>query len=161
MAAGATYEPIATATLSSNGSFSFTSIPTGYGNLVLHMTNKGTSNGQMIVRINNDSSGTAYIGTQMYSSGSSVASSTYDFLPGFYSGSTSSSYEAFQRFYFPNYDNSYMYKSMIGFGGTREQVVTGVFTYKSTSAINRIDILGNGYDITSGSVATLYKVVPA
>ena len=161
MAAGATYEPIATSTLGSNGNFSFTSIASGYGNLVLHITGKSTSNGQMIVRLNNDASGTAYIGTQLYSSSSSVASSNYDFLPGFYSGSFHTSYEGFQRFYFPNYDNSYMYKTMIGFGGEKTQVVAGVFTYKSTSPISRIDVYGNGFDLATGATATLYKVVPA
>ena len=165
MAAGATYEPIATYTLASPGTFTFTSIPGTYTDLrlVLNYTQGTSSSAQGY--LNNDNAGTSYSRTILYGDGTSAAStrtssgSVFTFSP-----LSTSTIPVMVTFDFFNYASTSVYKTFLtqasadqnGSGRTASQVLL----WRSTAAITQIDLYGNG-TFATGTTATLYGIKAA
>jgi len=168
MAAGATYTPIATQTLSSNqNTVTFSSISGIYTDLVLIATRKysnvGTGAENTFIRFNSDS-GANYNTTYLINGpGAGLinnANSLYTSAGG---------NEVVQRFSvdvwnFMNYSNTTTYKtSMLRMHvGTTNMLQEWIGIWNNTSAINRIDIIGSGSaTFAIGSTFTLYGIAAA
>jgi hypothetical protein len=162
MAAGSTYTPIATQTLSSTTyTVTFNSIPQTYTDLIL------ISNGNTIagptdngLRFNNDTSTTCPL-IALYGDGSSASgyrtSATYIPINGLYwSGGNST-----RIVHIFNYANTTTYKTILARCNNGNLVSANVGLWPVTSAITRIDINAGGSDFTSGTTFTLYGIAAA
>ena len=167
MAAGSTYTPIATTTLgSSASSYTFSSIPSTYTDLVLVTTSKTTSgSNDAIIRFNSDS-GTNYSSTILSGSGSAASSArtsnaTYAFLDS-YGWVTSSDFNVSVT-QIMNYSNSTTYKTILARGNNASAGVDAIVSlWRSTSAINSITLfLAGSLTLASGSTFTLYGIAAA
>ena len=168
MAAGNTYTPIATTTLTSvTQNLSFTSIPATYTDLVLVLSLRAsTTTSDAYFRYNNDSSSN-YSDTVLRGNGSTASSVRDSGAPGMDIGVTAISTDA-ATFQTPtiiqimNYANTTTYKTaLIRTSNATAMVSAIVGLWRSTAAINEIDIVhrGTGWDI--GSTATLYGIAAA
>lgn len=171
MAAGATYEPIASYTVPSNTtSYTFTSIPSGYTDIVVAATVASSSSNTLFIRFNNDGSA-LYSATRMSGSGQGAFSDRE---------SRSAGYGALSNYAYPpsnagyhsatihimNYSNTSINKTYISRSNnatTGSDVVYGL--YGSNSAISSIGFSTNGFGGTNtllaGSVFTLYGIAAA
>jgi len=161
-----TYEKIATTTLgSATASVTFSSISGSYTDLVLVVNGKTTGSGgnnYLLLRVNSDSS-TNYSRTGMYGDGSTAGS--------FRNTNSANGYltigQAVDSFgnaivNFQNYSNTTTYKTFL----SRENYPSGavyasVMLWRSTSAITSISLLGDGFNIASGSTFTIYGILKA
>jgi hypothetical protein len=168
MAAGSTYTPLATKTLTSvTQNLSFTSIPATYTDLVLVLSLRAsTTASDAYFRYNNDS-GSNYSDTIFRGDGTTASSAKDSNAPGMDIGVTAISTDA-ATFQTPtiiqimNYANTTTYKTaLIRTSNATAMVSAIVGLWRSTSAINEIDIVhrGTGWDI--GSTATLYGIAAA
>lgn len=170
MPAGSTYTPIATTTLSSNTlTFTFSSIPSTYTDLVLvsnaKSTQTGTASNGMRVNLNNDT-GTNYSETVFYGDGTTA--STYRatnqgyIVCGDLPQTSNTAWNA-NIIHFMNYANTTTFKSVL----TRANIATvntvaSVHLWRSTSAITSISITRDGTNfIAAGSTFTLYGITAA
>jgi hypothetical protein len=172
MAAGQTYEPIATNTLSSaTTSVTFSSIPSTYTDLVIIAQAGVTAvNNAGYMRVGNSSvdTGTNYSTTYITGNGTTASSGRY----------TSSSIGV--SFYQPgygtptvltttgisnimNYANTTTYKTIISRSGAAgNSVEAGVGLWRSTAAINIITLYPEASTTwVSGSTFTLYGIAAA
>ncbi len=169
----ATYEPIATATIASDGQgWDFQSIPSTYTDLRLVVYGRGTYASQSFGgygRINNDS-GNNYSYTRLFSDGTaqsqrSTNENTFGVgeLP---SANADAGIFGQTVIDFMNYSNTTTYKTIISRTSTlvsTSYTFTYVNLWRSTAAINRI-IFGTAGGFTSmkaGSMATLYGIKAA
>jgi hypothetical protein len=163
MAAGATYEPIATQTLASTAtSVSFTSIAATYTDIVLVAAGTASTATGVFVRVNNDS-GSNYSFTQLQGDGTTATSSrsTAQNKAGAGSWYTTQSNSIVQ---FQNYANATTYKTFLTrMNNAGNLVEATVSLWRNTAAINRIDIApGFGANTFSiGSTFTLYGIAAA
>jgi hypothetical protein len=159
-----TYEPIATTTLgSAQSSYTFTSIPSTYTDLVIIANTKNTANNgdEIGIQFNSDT-GTNYSRTRLYGTGSSAASdratntnkgalqinSTTNFTP--------------LIAHVQNYANSTTYKTVISRGTSSDYVSVYVSLWRNTAAITSITLLpDSGTTFTSGCSFTLYGIKAA
>ena len=163
MAAGATYEPIATTTLGSSGTFSFTSIASSWTDLRLVLVGTPAGSIQSYIRFNNDS-GTNYSGTEIDGAGASAASNRYTNDSGIYanwSAFVTTAQPALITFDIFSYAGS-TYKTVLttlnqdrNGSGLLER---GVGMWRPTAAITRVDALGT---FATGTTATLYGIKAA
>jgi hypothetical protein len=165
----ATYEPIATTTLSSaQTQVTFSSIPSTYTDLVL-ISNASISGyvASMYLRFNSDS-GSNYNNTRMYGDGSSAQSdrpSTPQTELGFAIAGSEATPKTVAVTNIQNYANTIPTKSVISRGnwfGNYVSIYAGL--WNSTAAINRIDIyfrLVGSDTAVSGSTFTLYGIKAA
>jgi hypothetical protein len=171
MAAGATYEPIATTTLgSSSSSVTFSSISQAYTDLVLVM-NYGMTSGSGLNtagwRFNGDTSGsTLYSQTILQGDGSSASgnqTTSTNLGLGLAYTSNNSIINANVILQIMNYSNTTTFKSAIVRGNTAGNAVTAsAFLYRSTSAITSIEIVKEYTPIfCAGSTFTLYGIAAA
>ena len=169
MAAGNTYVALATQTISSStGTVSFTSIPSTYTDLVLvvgDLLQVAGGNG-LRMRFNNDT-GTNYSTTQLMGNGTTATSTRETSASSTYAGgatySTTNPGNAIAHIM--NYANTTTYKTVINRGNQASaDVLTQVGLWRSTSAINRLDVaLGGAFpsnNIASGTF-TLYGILAA
>lgn len=166
----ATYEPIATNTLSvATGTVSFTSITQTYTDLVIVVTGK-TSTGAYNCRFRlNSDTGSNYSFTELYGTGSSAASQrstsqTSGRFDNYGTPSTTGMYLAVAHFM--NYSNTTTYKTVIdranNAGGTYPGAQANVNLWRSTSAITQIDLSPQFADTWAvGSTFTLYGIKAA
>lgn len=168
----ATYEPIATTTLSSDtSSYTFSSISSTYTDLVLILSGYGAgSDGNSIVcRVGNGSvdSGTNYSTTRLSGSGSSSStgrSSSSDFMrfANLTGMSTSSSNPTSLIVNFMNYSNTTTYKTILNrvnqVNGSYPGLEAIVNLWRSTSAINTIQIYPYAASFATGTQITLYGI---
>lgn len=167
MPAGATYEPIATNTVSgsSTNSVSFTSIPSTYTDLVLVVNSSKTTSGlvNIYLRFNNDS-GTNYSATRMYGDGTSSLSFRQSDTIWAIGGNQPDSITN-TIFNIMSYSNTTRFKTMISrYNSTvsGDSLSAGVALWRSTSAINRVDCLLSASNFfTAGSTLTLYGITAA
>lgn len=166
MPAGSTYSTIATTTVgTATGTVTFSSIPSIYTDLVLVCSYTKSASNVMGFTMNNDTSA-LYSYTTLYGNGSSVSSNrgSADTTGYFLSYSSHSTTEP--NVYianFQNYSNTTTFKTVIGRGGVAS-ISTGadVTLYRSTSAVNRIDVSSRGIGtISTGSTFTLYGIAAA
>jgi hypothetical protein len=156
-----TYTPIATVTASgSTGTVTFSSIVSTYTDLILIIegATTGTDSG-FAVTVNNDS-GSNYSFSQMSGDGSSAASfrlaNTTSFDGGYYSSTRANTI-----MHFMSYANTTTNKTMLWrFGRTNLEVLARVGLWRSTSAINRIDII-SPQNYASTTTFTLYGIKAA
>jgi len=159
-----TYEPIATTTLTTaTANVTFSSISGTYTDLILIVAPVGTASLQIKTSVNNDTSA-LYSWTGMSGNGTSAESYrssglTY-FYPDYYFSTTTSG--GVIQYNFMNYSNTTTFKTILtrsSNAGTA--TMANVALYRSTSAINRIDLTASTSTFASGSVFTLYGVKAA
>ena len=163
----ATYEPIATQTLGSAAAkVTFSSISGTYTDIYLVANVKGSgsvSNRALSVQYNADTSSN-YSQTTLYGEGSAgysfrQSSQTSAWISGAIPLSTSSFFPVLVSF--NNYSNATTYKSSLSRWGELSQIGATIGLWRSTAAINRIDILISGDQIAAGSTFTLYGIAAA
>jgi hypothetical protein len=167
MAAGSTYTPIATTTLSSaTASYTFSSIPSTYTDLML-ITNYGLSaDADSQLYVNGVNTGTSYSETYVRGNGSAASSSRRSNQPYWILGlagvtvpTTLSTVEIHQ---FQNYSNTTTYKTLLSrINNAGAQVAARVGLYSSTSAITSITVGGIAANFIAGSTFTLYGIAAA
>lgn len=163
MAAGSTYTPIATTTFSGSAtSYTFSSIPSTYTDLVLVCNIFNSSAGNTYMRFNGDSSA-IYSRTRLSGNGTSAtsdrasnATSAYiDAIP------TQSPQENIIVNIF-NYSNGSMYKTLIARANNASSGVQAtVNLWRQTDAINSIAIYADSGTMTAGTTFTLYGIAAA
>ena len=163
MAAGVTYEPIATSTSSGNNSgVGFSGFSSSYTDLVLTIYSKMNSGvNEYTIQFNGDS-GQSYSYTRLYGTGSSAASSNAaNDSTGITSNISNSASNPTQMIVnFQNYSNSTTYKTALTrFDDASAIVFAIVGLWRSTSAISTIEINGDGTNLSSGTTATLYGIL--
>jgi hypothetical protein len=171
MPAGATYEPIATQTLSANtSSITFSSIPSTYTDLVFVMNyamNDATSG---YFRVNGDT-GAMYSAIELRGNGSSVVTYNTGTISRYYFNVNAFPITTFGTtiVQLQNYSNTTTNKTFM----SRTSATTGAYagvslmlgTYTGTSAINSLtldrDGPGGSYYYLAGSTFTLYGIKAA
>jgi hypothetical protein len=162
MAAGNTYEAIASTTLAATASsIDFSSISSAYTDLILVMYLQD-SGGGVFVRVNNDS-GSNYSRQIIYGS-SDTAAAYRDSGTSIPTGGQASPGFAPEIMQFMNYSNTSIYKSVL----TRQNeapgtfVASGVSTWRSLSAINRITVNATSTNsLQIGTQVSLYGIKAA
>lgn len=163
MAAGATYEPIATTTLSSAGSITFSSIPSTYTDLVL-VWNGVLASSSSAVRIEINGSTTNYSTTQLRGDGSAASSGVFTALTyGIVSVSQNSTNIGFGRIHFFSYAGStnktYLSEASEDRNGSGN-VSRHVNLWGNTAAITQIKLFA-AQNWAIGTTATLYGIKAA
>lgn len=160
MAAGLTYEKVATTTLGSNQSSVTFSSFSGYTDLVLIFNGTITTGDDTWgVQFNSDT-GSNYSSTALYGDGSSAGSnrtSSATKASTSYSGTTNST----TIINFQNYANSTTYKTALVRNNGGGFVSARVVLWRSTSAITSIVASPNTYQFATGSTFTLYGITAA
>jgi hypothetical protein len=167
MAAGSTYTPIATQTLTSaQSSVTFSSISGAYTDLVL-VCNSGqvtadTSTNFRVGASNTIDTGSNYADTGLNGNGSTANS--YRNLSNsrmIIAGSNSSDISDNFILQIQNYSNTTTYKTVLSRANVPGyRVVATVSLWRNTAAINTIQIYG-GSNLLSGSTFTLYGILAA
>ena len=175
MAAGRTYTPIATQTVnSSTASVTFSSIPSGYTDLILVMSNIVTTNNSNVILLQcgNGSvdTGNNYSTTSITGDGATARSgresNTWraDILGWQQGTSTTPSYPSQGITNIMNYSNTTTYKTMISRDGagnsTNYEAAALVGLWRSTAAINIITLYCYSGNISTGNF-TLYGIAAA
>jgi hypothetical protein len=154
-----TYEKIATTTITNGTStITFSSIPSTYTDLVLvHIGTSQAGAPGLDLRLNNDS-GSNYSRTFLYGDGSSAVSGRTTSATAFQPSSVYTEQTPI-IFQINNYSNSTTYKTILSrTSASTGLVVANVGLYRSTTAINRIDLTGMTW---SGGTVTLYGIKSA
>ena len=166
MAAGATYEKVATNTLgSATSSVTFSSISGSYTDLFIVINSGSTAAGQDIrCRFNGDSNSnysfTYVTGNGSTASSSSAASQT--FMPLDYNGYLNNSIQTVSIINLMNYSNTTTYKSTISrFNTPSYGLDMAVGLWRSTSAITSIEFFPSSSTFLAGSTFTLYGIAAA
>lgn len=163
-----TYEPIATTTLSSAAaSYTFSSIPQTYTDLVLIFNGSNAlGNDAYLVQING-AAGTSYCATYLESDGSTAYSSRWASradIPVARGASSTAGADLVTMNLF-NYTNTNMYKSFISryslASTTGQRASLTVGTYMATTAITSILFKSSGSTMSTGSTLTLYGIKAA
>lgn len=167
MAAGATYEPIATTTLgSAQASVTFSSISSSYTDIILicrHATNVG---GNTFLRFNGDS-GSNYSVTFLRADGSTASSArgsneSQVTLESF--GFPTPDFGAITTAHIMNYSNSTTFKTVLSRGSNANSgsgVSAVVNLWRDTAAINSITISSSASTFSTNSVFTIYGIKAA
>jgi hypothetical protein len=166
MAAGNTYEAIATQTLGSNAaSVTFSSIPATYTDLILICSTKDTRANSgaddFALQFNNDT-GTNYSMTYLNGDGSTATSNRnsnsnaiYGIEPGLNDTYGTLIYQI------QNYSNTTTYKTaLIRFNVVNAALRATVGMWRSTAAISTVKVIGES-GIASGSTFSLYGIKSA
>jgi hypothetical protein len=164
MASAATYTPIATYTVpSATASYTFSSIPGTYTDLVLIANVQGTTGGNgTTVQFNSDTS-TNYSYTLVDGSGSSATSARSTNSTNIQSGLVDNVSWGTQIIHIMNYSNTTTYKTVLGRGNDTLQLRATVGLWRNTSAISSVTVLAapNAYNFIAGSTFTLYGILAA
>ena len=169
-----TYTPIATTTLgSAASSYTFSSIPSTYTDLVLISNYSTSSNDQTIyAQMGNGSidTGSNYSTTILAGQASGAFSARQSntsgiAVGGFYYGAGTTFPSTIQT-HFMNYSNGTTYKTILSRDATQRNDGNGeagafVGLWRSTSAINQIKIYPSAGNFNTGSTFTLYGISSA
>lgn len=164
MAAGSTYTPIATYT--GNGSatsFTFSSIPQTYTDLILVTNASITSSSVSLACRYNGDAGNNYSFTRVYGDGSSALSSGPGNLPDNYIGDITSGTLGNCIYSIQNYSNATTYKTGLSrYSGTATAVQAWVTLWRNIVPITSLTVYATGgQSWTSGSTLTLYGITAA
>jgi hypothetical protein len=174
MAAGRTYTPIATQTLTSAAAdITFTSVSGAYTDILIIGSVRSTRTagaGALGIRVNNDST-SLYSSTRIYSNtssgtaGSDRFSGTYFEIGEMASASGVSNIFTPLTAHFNNYSNTTTFKTILG-TTRRSENSTGVQQmvglYRSTSALTQFKIYdAYGGNLEIGTMVTLYGILAA
>jgi hypothetical protein len=160
-----TYEPIATATgTGSSGTITFSGIPSTYTDLIL-ITSGNCGSDFYTVRVNNDS-GSNYSRTLLYyaNSGGVISSRNSNSTSVFGTIGNSSSNIGGTIHHFMNYANTTTNKTIIrrgGVGNVDGSPQAEVGLWRSTVAIDRIDLGAGSGNFSTGTIVTLYGIKAA
>lgn len=163
MPAGATYEPIATASPSGTAPVTFSSIPSTYTDLKLVCFLAGSASDPIGLQFNNDT-GTNYSRTFIAGDGSTAtsnrsSSATNIRMPYPYNATPNFSIAIFDIFSYAGSTNKTILATTGNDRNGSGNVMRLVGLWRSTAAINRIDVIVNGGDtFAAGSTFTLYGI---
>ena len=164
MPAGSTYTPIATTTLgSAASSYTFSSIPSTYTDLVIVISSKSTGNTNNWLQFNSDTA-TNYSDTRIYGTGTTAASERNSNAVKTYIDSTvyASTNQSNHIVQIMNYSNTTTYKTVLSrFNNSAIGTNANVGLWRSTSAINTVKIGNDGNNFDVGSTFTLYGILSA
>lgn len=169
MAAGATYYPIATTTVSgtSTTNITFSSISGSYTDLFLVINGGLTQTDNIVFQVNGDT-GSNYSATTLDGNGTSAGSNRQSNASRFYfdqSGyPTANAFNLVLNVNFMNYSNTTTYKTILGrTGNAASGTAAGVALWRSTAAITSIKIASSvgSYTFISGTTATIYGITAA
>lgn len=162
MAAGSTYTPITTTTVSGSAvaNVTWSSISSAYTDLII-VTNLLTTSGGNGVGIQfNGDTGSNYSFTYMYGNGSLAASGRASSQTNGQIDRTAANGAGITHIM--NYSNTTTYKTFVSRGNTGGEVFAWVNLWRSTSAINSIKLFCNdGSNFSVGSQLTLYGILAA
>jgi hypothetical protein len=160
VAAGLTYEPIATISTTSS-SHTFNSIPGTYTDLLLVINSKNQSTSNLRLRFNSDT-GTNYSDTLLFGFGSSFYS-TRDISQSFIYIGTSYDGWGVQKISIQNYSNSGIYKAVLGRSDQASNAVAAIVgLWRNTNAITSLTVdNAQGFSFSSGTTLTLYGIAAA
>ena len=158
-----TYEPIATTTLgSAQSSVTFSSISGSYTDLILVGSVNTTTGLDYYFQVNSDT-GSNYSTTRLAGNGTTASSARASGTNKNYLNSTSTT-TGWHQFsvHFMNYSNSTTYKTFLTrYDNAGLESAAKVHLWRSTSAINSINITTDSSTFTSGSIFTLYGIKAA
>lgn len=169
MAAGRTYTPIATTTLTSaTNTITFSSIPTTYTDLILiasMIASGATTDG----RINfNSDTGANYSATRLMGDGTSATSNrstNRSWIDLNYVGGLATYAGNISILHINNYSNTTTYKTTLlranELGSTYQGTEAIVGLWRNTAAITRFDITNAGGNYAPGTTFTLYGIQAA
>jgi hypothetical protein len=162
MAAGSTYTPIATTTLSVDTvSYTFSSIPSTYTDLILIMNAGVTTTGPINVQVNSDTAGN-YSYTRIYGNGTSATSDRFTANSSFDLGYFPNDLNNNSITHFMNYSNTTTYKTVLNRWNSTGFATAVVGLWRSTAAINSIKLFNaSPYNLKAGSTFTLYGIQAA
>lgn len=160
-----TYTPIATTTLgSAAASYTFSSIPSTYTDLILVAVGTDTLSGgdNWCLQFNGDT-GTNYSATRLRWQTPSPDSSRTTNATNILGIQMSDTTIGTQIYQIQNYSNTTTYKTAIFRGGTSAVLMgAAVGLWRSTAAINAVKVLTNGgTNFSTGSTFTLYGIKAA
>lgn len=167
MAAGSTYTPIATTTVSGSSTTDivFSSIPSTYTDLVIVCSYRFAASAGAAMYFNTDtpSGNTKYSITSLSGSGTAAASARSSNVSVMYVNNYSGSATQMNSLIsLNNYSNTTTYKTgLIRTNDTGSFVETGVGLWRDTSAINKITLYVSGTYMIAGSTFTLYGIQAA
>jgi len=155
-----TYEPIATTRLTSSAAtYTFTSIPSTYTDLVLVHNGSVSTAGSYYIRVNSDT-GNNYSTTLIYGDGSSGGSLRDSNTNIAWSGYNDTG-QATNISNFMNYSNTSVYKTILHRSSQGTSSSARVSLWRSTAAINSIYIATQFGTFNPGSTFTLYGIKAA
>ena len=162
----ATYEPIATMSMSAGNTATFSSIPNTYTDLRIVILAKHSSQGVLRMTFNSDTA-TNYSLTILKGDGVSATSSRDTNTDGIYLNfqqNLSSTEFALAQVDIFSYAGNTNKTALFGVSGeynTRNEISRGVGLWRYTSAITSISFIVPNNAFASGSVATLYGILKA
>ena len=164
MAAGATYEPIASTTLSSTQSnYTFTSISQTYTDLVL-VCNFPSGGFNFSIQVGNGSidSGSNYNVTRLWGVGSGSGSSNLYSNDVYFIGNITAGAGSNAIVSLNNYTNTSAYKTALNrFNDAGAIVFNTVGLWKNTAAINQVRVFASAGSLASGTTLSLYGIKAA
>lgn len=162
MAAGSAYTPIATTTLgSAAASYTFSSIPSTYTDLVVIFSGKqGTSTDFFSIQVNGDT-GSNYSLTDLYGTGASAGSFRASNVTKI--GRLPVVNDSMAKINIMNYSNTTTYKTILSRGDSAADSTHAVVgLWRSTAAINSVTLVfDSGGTFATGSTFTLYGIAAA
>jgi len=167
MAAGSTYTPIATTTLGSTAtSYTFSSIPSTYTDLIIVAQASVTSGDSNFRLTFNGDTGSNYSRTYLSGSGSSATSgraSSVAYIVANDEGYLHVGQPTMLTINVQNYSNSTTYKTTLSRSGNGSNNGTAavVGLWRSTSAITSLTLTIDASTFTAGSTFTLYGIAAA
>lgn len=164
MAAGATYEPIATTTLgSAAASITFSSIAGTYTDLVLVVANVPVSSNRFTVTVNGDTA-TNYSETRLYGDGTSASSVSFAGTSQIILSNSGAYGISMTRINFFNYAGS-TYKTALSETAADANgsgtVYRSVGLWRNTAAITSMTMTALTSNFNTGTTATLYGIKAA
>jgi hypothetical protein len=165
MAAGSTYTPIATTTLSGTSTSVVFNSFSGYTDIILvaNIIPSGTGLSPQM-RINSDS-GSNYSYTILYGNGTAAGSGRGSSLTTtywYYANSPATGSPTPYIINFMNYSNTSTYKTILGrFGGAGVETDAQVCLWRNTAAITSFEFFTSASSFALGSTFTLYGILAA
>jgi hypothetical protein len=161
----ATYEKIATTTLgSAESSITFSSISSAYTDLVVVVQGTYSTSDDIITLTYNNDTGTNYSDTTMYGNGTSALSyrntTASAIQVGWYPNPGGAAVVSNMVLHIFNYSNTTTYKTNISRADTSnvQGAAARVGLWRSTAAINRIDLIMIAGNLQTGTTATIYGI---
>jgi hypothetical protein len=165
MAAGATYEPIATTTLgSTNSTITFSTIPATYTDLVLIGNPKLSASLDYKWYVNGDNTSGLYSQTRLVGDGSTATSGRTTGANFLYLDLTAPASSSVQTFImnFQNYANTNTFKTvLVRYNNAGTETAARVNLWRNTNAITSITISTDSSTFAIGSQFTLYGIAAA
>lgn len=164
MAAGLTYTPIATTTLTSTAtSYTISSIPSTYTDLILISNTTGSSvDASLAIRFNADANAN-YSSIRIVTDGTNIYNSIDSNALRALVGVVSTNTESVSVAHINNYASTTTYKTVISYGGkTSTYTCMQPSSWRSNSAISSMEIfITDGGTFNIGSQFTLYGIQAA